>query len=150
MEMVQIRKWSGEDRERFIEMASAFYGMPAVLHKIPKEHHARTFDAYLAGDNRLGGFMILFGAEIVGYILTAITWSNEAGGECVWLEEIYLEEAFRGLGIGRAAIRSAMGAYPHAKRFRLEYTAENDAAARLYRRLGFEEMRYGQMVLDRG
>ncbi len=147
--MVEIREWTSGDREEFFEMASAFYKMPAVLHKIPREHHRKTFDASLRGDDRLGGFMILSGGETAGYLLTAVTWSNEAGGECVWLEEIYLKEEFRGLGIGSAAIKAVMDAYPQAKRFRLEYTAENGAAARLYRRLGFEEMRYGQMVLER-
>ncbi len=34
------------------------------------------------------------------YCLLALTWSNEAGGLCVWLEEIMVDDEQRGKGIG--------------------------------------------------
>ena len=82
------------------------------------------------------------------YCLCAITWSNEAGGLCVWLDELMVEDALRGQGIGRQLIAAVRAAYPNAARFRLEVTDSNPRAAALYRTLGFEPLGYRQMILD--
>ena len=42
-----------------------------------------------------------------------------------------------------------MAEYPDCGRIRLEVTDANKGAIRLYERLGFRFLQYGQMVLDR-
>lgn len=81
------------------------------------------------------------------YMLCSITWSNETGGICVWLDEMMVEESLRGQGIGQALVAAARAAYPNAARFRLELTGDNPRAAALYRKLGFEPLESRQMIL---
>lgn len=87
--------------------------------------------------------------KIVGYLLLAITWSNEAGGIVVWLEELFFKGSFRGKGYGTQVFAWVEKEYPHAKRFRLEAAYNNEKAIALYKRLGYEEMKYYPMVKER-
>ena len=83
-----------------------------------------------------------------GYCLLALTWSNEAGGLCVWLEEIMVDDEKRGKGVGSRMIAAVHEKYNAAARYRLEVTDDNPRAAALYRLLGFEELPYRQMIID--
>jgi len=85
----------------------------------------------------------------VAYCLLALTWSNEAGGLCVWLDELMVDESQRSKGVGRALIAAVQEKYKDAARLRLEVTDENPRAAALYRTLGFEDLPYRQMTMDR-
>ena len=84
-----------------------------------------------------------------GYALLSLTYSNEAGGLCVLLEEIYVREDFRGCGLGKEFFSWTENRYPQARRFRLEVTASNARAAALYTRLGYKKLDYVQMIKDR-
>lgn len=147
MEIREILPW---DRPHFLRMVGQFYALPAVAHPIPDEHAARTFDL-LMGDTPYARCFVAVDARDIphAYCLCAVTWSNEAGGLCVWLEEILVEDALRGQGVGQKLIDAVRAAYPDAARFRLEVTDENPRAAALYRTLGFEALAYRQMVCDR-
>lgn len=146
MEIREILPW---DRLQFCRLVEAFYSLPAVAHPIPPAHAARTFDT-LMSDTPYARCFIAADAQNVprGYCLCAVTWSNEAGGLCVWLEELMVEDALRGQGVGKLLIDAVRAAYPSAARFRLEVTDENPRAAALYRSLGFAELPYRQMVID--
>ena len=78
----------------------------------------------------------------------ALTWSNEAGGLCVWLEEIMVDDERRGKGIGSRLIAAVHEKYNTAARYRLEVTESNVRASALYHMLGFEDLEYRQMILD--
>ena len=136
------------DRAQFIAMAREFYRTPAVSHPVPDTCFAQTFDALMAHTPYADGFLIEADGQPAGYLLTARTWSNEAGGEVVWAEELYIRSAFRGCGLGRTALTDMRTHYPHARRFRLEVTPANTDAARLYARLGYTALPYEQMVLE--
>ena len=82
------------------------------------------------------------------YCLLALTWSNEAGGLCVWLEEIMVDDEQRGKGIGSRIIAAVHEKYNTAARYRLEVTESNVRASALYHMLGFEDLEYRQMILD--
>ena len=146
MEIREILPW---DKPYFLQLVEAFYALPAVAHPIPAENTARTFDL-LMGDTPYARCFIAADEKNVprGYCLCAITWSNEAGGLCVWLDEIMVDESLRGQGVGKQLIEAVRAAYPNAARYRLEVTDENPRAAALYRALGFENLPYRQMVKD--
>ena len=94
--------------------------------------------------------MIESDGENVGYALVAKTFSQEAGGMVAWFEELYLSEKARGKGLGTLALMYLEGKYVSEgyKRIRLEYTAENERASKLYRHLGFKTLDYLQMLKD--
>lgn len=145
-----IRSVQPADRAFFLESVCAFYQSPAVCHVIPPDHAAHTFDLLMRGSPYAD---CLIATDETGgpiaYCLLALTWSNEAGGLCVWLDEIMVHENCRGKGVGRALIAAVREKYPDAARFRLEVTDDNPRAAALYHQLAFTDLPYRQMVLDR-
>lgn len=143
-----IRPIQPTDREDFIRMVNEFYHSPAVLHPIPMAHIENTFEALMNQSPYARAYLFECDGQTAGYALLALTYSNEAGGLTVWIEELLVLEPFRSRGLGRELFAYLKEAYPQAKRFRLEVTPENDKAIRLYKRMGYEPFDYLQMVLD--
>lgn len=144
-----IRDIHQADRENLIRMMREFYASPAVLHTVPETHFERTADAVLSGSPYAAAFIAERDGVPAGYGLVALTHSNEAGGLVVWLEELYIRDAARGLGLGSALVAYIEKRYQgRAARFRLEVEADNQAAARLYERLGYASLPYCQMAKD--
>lgn len=145
-----IRRIEATDKADYLKFAKAFYASDAVSHVVPEENFALTFETLIDGNPFSDGYMIEDDGENVGYAIVAKTFSQEAGGMVVWFEELYLEEKARGKGLGTLALMYLEGKYVSEgyKRIRLEYTAENERAAKLYRRLGFKTLEYLQMTKD--
>ncbi len=145
---MKIRKTEEKDREIYLEMAQDFYASPAVLSNVPKENLVYSFDEFCEGTPFGDAFIFEEDGNILGYGVLAYTYSQEAGGKVVWLEEIYIKEAYRGKGAGSLFIDFVLENIP-AKRYRLETEPENEKAAALYRRKGFEFFEYVNYRLDR-
>ena len=92
---------------------------------------------------------MLEGDRPAGYLYLTQCYSAEVGGRCIFLEELFLGEEFRGRGLGGEILRWILAQYPDALRFRLEVTPVNVGASRLYEKTGFHYLDYRQMVLDR-
>ena len=86
---------------------------------------------------------------VLGYALLAFSYSNEAGGDVVWVDELYVKSEYRGMGIGNRFFDFLSNEYKDFARFRLETEPANDGAKRLYKRMGFEPLEYSQMIKDR-
>ncbi|MFA9381375.1 MAG: GNAT family N-acetyltransferase, partial [Acetanaerobacterium sp.] len=84
-----------------------------------------------------------------GFALIAKTFSQEAGGPVVWVEDIYILPEFRSKGLGRAFFKYLLETHHDAKRVRLEVVKDNTRAIALYEKLGFKHFNYQSMVLDR-
>lgn len=141
-----IRPVKENDREFYIRSALAFYHSPVVLAPIPQSHIEKTFDLLLQGSPFALGYILEHDGKPCGYALLARTWSQEAGGEVIWIEEIYVLPEFRSLGLGKEFFAFLEKAFAgKAKRFRLEVEKENEKAVRLYKSLGFEFFEYDQM-----
>ena len=147
--MMRNRSIEQDDRAYFIRSVNEFYHSPAVCHEIPPRNAERTFELLMHG-SPYADCLIAEGEDGTpcAYLLLALTWSNEAGGLCVWMEELMVDEALRGRGIGSKMIAAVHEKYNNAARFRLEVTEENPRAAALYHILGFEDLPYQQMVMD--
>ncbi len=144
-----IREFVPGDRAVYLAFSRDFYSGGAVLHPVDEGNFQATFDACVQNSPYTEGYLILEGGSPAGYALVSTTWSNEVGGIAVLLEEIYIAPGFRGRQLGSAFFQWFMDKYFYAKRLRLEVNHENEGAIRLYRRLGFQPLDYGQMVLDR-
>ena len=147
---MHIRRFSAQDSALYISLEAAFYAdTDAVDHCIAPHHATRTFAALMEKSPLLDAFLAQDDSgEPLGFVLLALTWSNEAGGVAVWIEELLVLPAARGQGVGRALLAHVQQAYAHACRFRLEVTAQNTRASALYEQLGYVPLPYAQMVLD--
>ena len=144
-----IRKLTENHRDLYIRMAEEFYSSDAVLHPIPRAYIERTADEALQSDAYAEIYLLECEGDPAGYGLTARTFSQEAGGSVLWIEELYIREQFRSRGLGREFF-----SYIEEKnkdrtaRIRLEVEEENTRAASLYERLGYEKLDYKQMIKD--
>ena len=144
-----IRKLTENDRELYLEMAREFYHSPAVLHPVPDAYFERTVDEALRGETYAGIYILEEDGKPAGYGLTAKTFSQEAGGYVIWVEELYIRQEFRSRGLGGAFFRwLEENKGDEVKRLRLEVEEDNTRAIALYERLGYEVLDYRQMVKD--
>lgn len=143
-----LRPITAADEAVYLQMAAEFYSSDAVDHTIPETYLRRTFQTIVSGSPYAAAYLIECGGQTAGYALLAFTWSQEGGGEVVWIEEVYVRPQFRGHGLGRAFFEALRPLYPQAARFRLEVEAGNTRAKALYRSMGFEDLAYQQMVRD--
>ena len=143
-----FRKLNEKDREIWLTLQHEFYNSPAVLHPIPQEYYENTFNEIIKGSPYLDAYMIEKDQEVVGYGQISLTYSNEAGGMVVLLEELYIRPGYQGQGIGRKYFDFVHEAYKgKAKRFRLEVEPDNKAQ-RLYERIGYKALNYKQMYIE--
>lgn len=143
-----IRKFEEKDIVEYKKMSAEFYSSDAVLHNIPSCYIDAFIEEALKSDEYCGCYMIESGGELAGYAVTAKTFSQEAGGIVLWLEELYIKEKFRGKGLGSEFFAYILKT-PKVKRFRLEYEKDNLRAEKLYKKLGFSELPYRQMIFEK-
>lgn len=86
------------------------------------------------------GYMIEHQWRDVGYIVIGLGFSIEFGGIDAFLDEFYIEDAHRRRGLGTAALKAfdAIADKMKIKALHLEAMPDNDRAARLYQRLGYQ------------
>lgn len=144
---LKIRKISKNDYTQYLEMAKDFYNMPCCDHNVEITHFENAFNFCLNDNPYARLFMIEYNSQIVGYGNISLSYSIEAGGNVVWLEELYIKSEYRSLGIGKAFFDYIYQNYP-AKRYRLEVTSCNTKAIDLYKKLGYIPLNYNQMIKD--
>ena len=146
-ECTVIRELSEKDREIYLALAREFYHSEGVLHPVPDSHLEATFRELMRGSAYLRCFLLERDGEAAGFALLAFTFSQEAGGIVVWLEELYVREAFRSRGTASDFLAFMKREIP-AARYRLEIEPSNQGARRLYEKYGFSPLAYEQMVLE--
>ena len=146
-----IRPIASADRQDYLEMCREFYSGDAVLHPVPEQYFQRTFDTLMESDTYAKAYILEEDGRRVGYALLAKTFSQEAGGPVVWVEELYIRPTYQGKGYGTGFFRFLEQELSgQVSRLRLEYEPDNLRGAALYRRLGFTPLGYGQMVKELG
>lgn len=144
-----IRKITKEDRNTFLIFAKAFYTSEAVCHSIPQSYHIATFQQLMESDTYAQGYIIEYQGKSVGYALTAKTFSQEAGGMVLWIEELFILPEYRGKGLGTEFFAYIQkNEAPALARLRLEVEPDNQKAMRLYERMGFKPLAYQQMIKE--
>jgi len=143
-----IREIKSDDKIDFIKMCMDFYNTDGVDHSIPVSNMEKTFNLLMEGLDFAKAYVCEKNNKTVGYILLALTYSNEAGGMVVWLDEIYVKPEFRSQGIGSELIDFVIEKYKNKiARFRLEITESNIGAKKLYLSKGFKDLSYRQMEI---
>ena len=146
---MDIRKLVPADEACVFEMMKVFYASDALLIH-PDEQIIRTVARYAVEDGPyVTGYGFWEGGELAGYGTVTRSFSSEAGGLCVWIEDIYVRPEYRGKGFGSGFLRFVEETYRQsAVRIRLEAEPENDRAMAVYRKAGFEVLGYTQLVKE--
>lgn len=143
-----FRKIVKADKKAYLKMASEFYSSEAVLFNVPQSHFENTFEQLTNNSPYAEGYIFEKNGETAGFAVLAKTWSTEAGGLVVWVEEIYILPQFQGNGLA-GEFFSYLSKLPDIARIRLEAEPENENAIRLYKRLGFKELPYTQYIIEK-
>lgn len=147
---MEFHKLQEADRDTFLEMAREFYHSDAVLKPVPDSYFENTLKECLRSDEYLLCYILEWEENAAGYALLSKSYSPEAGGPVLWVEEIYIRPDFRAHRIGSDFLASLCQKPPAGvRRIRLEVEADNTRAIQLYKRLGFQFLPYLQMVLDK-
>lgn len=139
-----IRQMVESDRAAVMDMMQTFYSSPAVLTNGSAEIFEADIDACVSDSPYAEGYVFEDGGEIIGYGMLAKSFSTEFGKRCIWIEDLYIKEPYRGRGIGSAFFNMISEKYPDHL-FRLEAEEENERAIAVYKKNGFEVLPYLEM-----
>lgn len=95
----------------------------------------------LLDDSRRGRILVArHDARCIGVAVLAYTWTLEHGGQSCWLDELYVEPALRGQGIGSQMLQAAYdrAAMDGCVAMDLEVEASHARVVALYLREGFQ------------
>lgn len=141
-----IRKFVPEDREDYIRFSTEFYNSSAVDKPVPREHFEQGFDEMMRSDVYVQGYMLVCDGNNVGYCVTMKTYSVEAGGITIWIDELFVLEEYRSKGLGRELFKYIEeNGDKKLRRIRLEVELDNGRAISLYKKIGFEPAPYDGM-----
>lgn len=139
-----IRSMRESDRAEVLRMMRTFYSSPAVFSNGSEEVFNTDIDNCIKECPYVEGYVFEKDKTVQGYAMLAKSYSTEFGKPCIWVEDIYIKEQYRGLGIGSLFLRYIEDKYPDAV-FRLEVEAENERAVNVYKKLGYEFIPYMEM-----
>ena len=100
----KIREMISKDKNSVIKMMKVFYASPAVFTNGSDEIFLSDVENCVNNNPYLEGYIFENSAEIQGYAMIAKSFSTEFGKPCIWIEDLYLKEKYRGLGIAKAFI----------------------------------------------
>lgn len=139
-----IRLMQRTDAPRVKEMMRIFYSSPAVLSNGSEEIFSSDIENCVNENPYLEGYVIENDGEIQGYSMIAKSFSTEFGKPCIWIEDLYIKEKYRGSGLGKMLLDFITKKY-EGSIFRLEAEEENIGAIKLYEKCGFSPLPYLEM-----
>ena len=139
-----IRSMTLEDKSIVMEMMRVFYASPAVLSNGSEEIFCNDIENCVNNSPYLEGYIFEDSDEIQGYAMIAKSFSTDFGKMCVWIEDLYIKDECRGLGLGNMFMEFITKKYENCI-FRLEVEEENERAVKLYEKYGFTVMPYMEM-----
>lgn len=139
-----IRVMTIQDKPTVLEMMKVFYASPAVLSNGSDEIFSNDIENCINDSPYLEGYIIEDSKEIQGYAMIAKSFSTEFGKPCIWIEDLYIKDKYRGLGLGNMLMEFITKKYTDCI-FRLEVEEENERAIKLYKKSGFDVLPYMEM-----
>ncbi len=140
----KIRVMKEEDQADVLAMMRVFYASPAVLSNGSEEIFLNDIENCVNDNPYLEGYIIEDSKEIQGYAMVAKSFSTEFGKPCIWIEDLYIKDGYRGLGLGNLLLDFITQRYGDCI-FRLEVEEENERALCLYKKCGFTVLPYMEM-----
>lgn len=147
--MATIKKINEKDMETVFGMMRVFYDSPAVSHDVSEDTLRRNINACISDNPFIEGFVFWEDDKAAGYGMIAKSFTTEFGGNCIWVEDLYLKPEYRGSGIGTQFLSYVEQQYRgEGVLLKLEVERSNTGAVRVYRRCGYEELPYVEMIKE--
>ena len=127
------------------DMMRGFYASDAVLTNGSDEIFSADVSECVSDSPYLEGYVFENEDGIQGYSMCAKSFSTEFGRRCVWIEDLFVKEEYRGKGIGSQFLSYISDKYSDCV-IRLEAEAENERAIHVYKKAGFELLPYTEMI----
>jgi len=132
-----IRKASPDDVQQLVALMAEFYAEGG--YPLNRRHATEAFAALLA-DDRLGVvWFIQADSRDVGHVVVTLCFSMEYGGLIAFVDDLFVQQAFRRAGLATAALAEVLGVCGQrgVRALFVETGRDNVPAQALYRRAGF-------------
>ena len=141
-----IRQMTDKDKLIVLDMMRVFYNSPAVHTNGSEQIYLNDIENCINDNPYLTGYVFENSGDIQGYAMIAKSFSTEFGKPCIWIEDLYIREEYRGCGIGSLFMDFVTKEYTDCI-YRLEVEEDNKNALRLYEKSGFTVLPYMEMKL---
>jgi len=138
---MRIRPFQPSDTGDVVRMVGELYVDDPSPHAPGDANVRRTLGVIT--DERRGAVWLVDdgeGTRPFAYLFLSKLWSNELGGDLVFIDELWVARDRRSRGVGIALIEHAFATTKGAVAFELEVTPDNTRARALYERLGFRPL----------
>jgi GNAT superfamily N-acetyltransferase len=135
------------DVPNLVDLMADFYSEAGLA--LDRGGAAAAFTALL-DDPRMGYvWLVERGADIAGYVLVTVVFAMEYGGPVAVVDDFYVRPAFRGVGLGTAALAEVCRACASfgMRGMRVEVGRDNLLAQAVYRSAGFAAVDHQLMTL---
>lgn len=147
--MVTIKPMEEKDTEAVLEMMKVFYDSPAVSHEVSEEILRRNTQACISDNPFIEGLVFWEQGDVAGYAMLVKSYATEFGGACIWVEDLYIKPEYRGNGIGTQFLAYVEERFRgKAALLKLEVEPSNAGAVQVYKRCGYEELPYMEMIKE--
>ena len=139
-----------EHREEVVSMMRVFYSSPAVLSNGSEEIFTSDINECIGDNPYIEGYVFekkddSGKAALMGYAMLSKGFSTESGKNRIWIEDLFIKEEYRGLGVGKKFLDYVSNKYEKCV-IRLDVEEENEKAVELYKKCGFEVIPYMEMI----
>ncbi len=100
--MTTFKPLEKTDIETIVSMMQEFYFIDN--YPIDIEVTKNLFNQFIANENLGKAWLIYSGKEVVGYVILTFVFSFEYQGTIAFIDELYIKETARGIGIGNETI----------------------------------------------
>ncbi|MCC8160130.1 MAG: GNAT family N-acetyltransferase [Oscillospiraceae bacterium] len=135
--------------DKVLEMSRLFYASDAFDSAVPEDIISENIRTAISDDDSLDGYVLIENGETAGFAYVTCYYETVVGGICAQILDLYIDEKFRRRGYATQYFNFVFDKYSYAKRFRLEVVKDNARAIAVYKRMGFKEISYGQMAIDK-
>ena len=146
---IKYRSFENSDRKIITEMILDLYSEDNSIKPMTPEKINRTFRAFRSHPEK-GRIMVIESDGIIaGYSILLDFWSNEFGGNILFVDELFVKKEYRGQSIATDFIKYiSQNRSEETVALQLQVTPSNIKARKLYERLGFELHKNDTLVLD--
>ena len=127
-----------DDLQQLLPLVKAYHQFESI--QMSDKHRSLAIQNLLS-DSSLGGMWLIFAnTQLVGYLALTFGYSIEFGGKDAFIDELYIQPDFRGLGLGAKTLKQIQQAAQalDIQAIHLEVAQQNIKAQTFYAQVNFQ------------